>query len=443
MKKVILFFALLSIVLFSSSVNALTEQERQNLINQIQQQIYQLQLQLQAQTQSQNQINGIWCYNFSQDLSVGSYGQEVYNLKTALNKEGLLDVSLINYNFDTSAYDAVIAFQNKYKKEILTPNGLKYATGKVGQATRAKLNKIYSCSLISNCTPSWICSDWSNCSNNKQTRKCSDARNCNTVLGKPLESQPCTTPKVEILGNNIANKVSINYGESLVLSWQSTNVVSCFASGNWSGSKNTSGLENLGNLISSRIYNISCVDAYGKIASDTLTVNVISSLVNIKLNGSDSTIYLDAGKSVKISWTAEGVKSCRATGDWSGLKELSGSESTGFLYYAKKYIYGIICLKEDNQSISDVVEVIVNSPVVTIKANSKIDSLEILSGSNVNLSWIGSGVVSCNALGDWSGVKKISGSESVSSILSSKFYVIECSDNLGNKISDTVSVSIK
>lgn len=149
MKKIILVSIILFSVLFSfSCANALTQQEKQNLINQIQQRILQLQSQMSAQNQGQYQVSGVWCYDFTKSLGIGDYGQEVFNLKTALNKEGLLDVSLINFNFDSSAFDAVVLFQEKYKKDILSPSGLKKGTGKAGKATIAKLNKIYNCGQL-------------------------------------------------------------------------------------------------------------------------------------------------------------------------------------------------------------------------------------------------------------------------------------------------------
>lgn len=44
------------------------------------------------------------------------------------------------------------------------------------------------------CTPVWDCAAWSACVNNTQTRGCSDVRSCGVNTGKPLEQQSCTLP---------------------------------------------------------------------------------------------------------------------------------------------------------------------------------------------------------------------------------------------------------
>jgi PGF-pre-PGF domain-containing protein len=41
------------------------------------------------------------------------------------------------------------------------------------------------------CTEGWSCTDWSVCSNNQQTRTCTDANACGTTVNKPVESQGC------------------------------------------------------------------------------------------------------------------------------------------------------------------------------------------------------------------------------------------------------------
>jgi|GEM_PF-4817506 len=446
-KKVIFFIVLFTILLSFSFASALTSQEKQNLINQIQQQILLLQTQLQQiqlQNQTQQSIqNPLWCYTFNQDIYYGSSGTEVYNLKTALNKQGLLDASNINFTFDTATYNAVILFQEKYKSEILSPAKLKAGTGKVGSLTRAKLNKIYSCSLISNCAPNWICSDWGSCGSNKQTRKCNDVNKCNTSFAKPQESQVCTKASIKIYANNTRSKLSIEAGNFATISWESTGVNSCNASGNWTGPKNISGSESTGNLMSSRIYNISCVNALGDVVSDSVTVDVVLPSVTLKIDGLEDLKTINQGNSGKLSWTAKGVNSCNASGDWSGVKADTGSESTGYLITPRKYTYGIICSTYTGSNVNDIVNVIVPQSSVVIKANNIENLLEISSGNSVNLTWDSTGIESCQALGDWSGIKKSSGSLTTEKIYSQKFYVIECKDFTGNKLSDSVLVKVK
>lgn len=43
------------------------------------------------------------------------------------------------------------------------------------------------------CTPNWLCNSWTNCTSNQQTRICIDTNNCGVFIGKPSESQTCTS----------------------------------------------------------------------------------------------------------------------------------------------------------------------------------------------------------------------------------------------------------
>jgi len=46
------------------------------------------------------------------------------------------------------------------------------------------------------CTPSWSCTDWSQCSaSGRQTRTCTDTNNCGSLSSKPIEYQSCTPPR--------------------------------------------------------------------------------------------------------------------------------------------------------------------------------------------------------------------------------------------------------
>ncbi len=87
---------------------------------------------------------------FNKNLKLGDTGEDVFELQKILNNDISTAVSLSGlgskgnetYYFGEKTKNAVVAFQNKYANEILTPNGLFYGTGFVGLSTRAKLNSI-------------------------------------------------------------------------------------------------------------------------------------------------------------------------------------------------------------------------------------------------------------------------------------------------------------
>ncbi len=48
------------------------------------------------------------------------------------------------------------------------------------------------------CTPNWKCSDWSECVNGEQTRKCTDLNKCGSEEKKPAEKRNCVeAPEIE------------------------------------------------------------------------------------------------------------------------------------------------------------------------------------------------------------------------------------------------------
>ena len=49
--------------------------------------------------------------------------------------------------------------------------------------------------------------------------------------------------------------------------------------------------------------------------------------VNLKANGSDGPITVSYKNNVNLSWTSENASSCEASGDWSGIRAVSGSQT--------------------------------------------------------------------------------------------------------------------
>ena len=171
------------------------------------------------------------------------------------------------------------------------------------------------------------------------------AHNSDTILAQPNNatytvSIPPLQPTADIQANSSDGPIAIDAGSSATLSWASTNANSCSASGDWSGDKPTTGQEDTGNLSSPRTYIITCTGDGGS-ASDSVVVNINypnAPTVDLRANGSDGSLTINNNESATLSWTSSDADSCTASGDWSGAKSTSGSESTGSLGSAKNYI---------------------------------------------------------------------------------------------------------
>ena len=152
-QKFIFVFSLLAVtsLTFGTDIptaKAMTAAEIQVLITSLQDQI----------TDLQKRLSGIadeeasWCHNFNRNLKYGNNGNEVKALQRALYEEGFSPLPYKkedkNYgNFEEYTASAVVGFQEKYKKEILTPWRLNHGTGFVGSTTRKKLNELYGCDI--------------------------------------------------------------------------------------------------------------------------------------------------------------------------------------------------------------------------------------------------------------------------------------------------------
>jgi len=86
-------------------------------------------------------------FQFKNDLKLGSKGTDVKELQKCLSKEpaGGPDIypgGEITSYFGPETKEAVIKFQEKYAKEILSPWGFEEGTGIVSKTTREKLNEL-------------------------------------------------------------------------------------------------------------------------------------------------------------------------------------------------------------------------------------------------------------------------------------------------------------
>jgi uncharacterized repeat protein (TIGR01451 family) len=96
--------------------------------------------------------------------------------------------------------------------------------------------------------------------------------------------------------------------------------------------------------------------SYGE--NKTFTTTCDSATVSLKANGYDGSVTIPYNNSADLSWTSYNANYCSASGDWSGTKSLSGSQTTGTLTSSKTYT---ITCSGSGGSISDSVTVNVSA----------------------------------------------------------------------------------
>ncbi len=261
-----------------------------------------------------------------------------------------------------------------------------------------------------------------------------------------VANQPYNPPAAPSV-NLTANPMSVSYGGSSVLSWNSTNATSCVATGAWSGVKPTSGTSNTGALTSTKTYTLTCSGAGGS-ASDYVTVSVGNQpQQNPTVNLSANPTSVQSGGSSTLSWSSTNATSCNASGGMSGW---AGPKATSGTFYASNLTYtstfSITC-SNSSGSATDSVTIYVSQtppppslPTVNLTANP----MNVIYGGSSTLSWNSTNAVSCTANGGsngWAGSKPTSGTFYTGSLNSTLSYSISCSNSSGST-SDSVTVYV-
>lgn len=161
------------------------------------------------------------------------------------------------------------------------------------------------------------------------------------ILAKPSKNGSNGDP-VSLLLSFGANQTTIAPGEQVRLNWVSSGASSCFASGAWDGRKGLSGDERTLTLQNDSTFTLTCKSKKRRVI-ESVFVHVVHpsptpepvplpepepepETEHPSLHLSSSRSHVTSGESITLNWQSEHADNCEASGDWQGIKPVSGSE---------------------------------------------------------------------------------------------------------------------
>ena len=225
---------------------------------------------------------------------------------------------------------------------------------------------------------------------------------------------------------------SVTQDGSTTLNWNSTEATSCVASGAWSGNKATSGSQTMSSLTSDKVFNLSC-SGPGGTSSDIVNVTVTAPAPTLSFSAS-----VTQNGSTTLNWNSTDATSCVASGDWSGNKATSGSQTMSSLTSDK--VFNLSCSGPGGTS-SDIVNITVAAPAPAPTLSFSASPASVTQNGSTTLNWNSTDATSCVASGDWSGNKGASGSESTGALTIVSQYTLTCS-SLGGSVNQSVNVTV-
>ena len=212
--------------------------------------------------------------------------------------------------------------------------------------------------------------------------------------------------------------MSVVVGNAATLTWSSTDTTDCAATGNWSGNKAVSGSQSTGALTNNASYTLTCTGAGGS-ANQTTTVTVTPPLPTVALDAAPMSVVV--GNAATLTWSSTDTTDCAATGNWSGNKAVSGSQSTGAL--TNNASYTLTCTGAGG-SANQTTTVTVTPPLPTVSLSASPGS--VASGNSSTLTWSTTNATACTASNGWSGARATSGTANTGALMATTTYTLTC-----------------
>jgi len=255
-----------------------------------------------------------------------------------------------------------------------------------------------------------------------------------TITGQAQQQQPTVSLQT--------NKTQVNAGESVTLSWTSTNATTCSATAGagFSTGGATSGSDVSGPLYNTTTFAISCTGPGGSTQDQkTVTVNA-SQQPTATLTANASQVY--SGGAVVLTWSSTNATTCQATngsGFYTG-GATSGSDASDRLYTTQTFT--VVCTGPGGSAQASKTVMVVQQqqqPTASLQANKT----QVTQGENVMLSWTSTNTTSCYATNGagFSTNNATSGSDYSSALYTTTTFSIRC-DGAGGTATDSVTVYV-
>jgi hypothetical protein len=133
-----------------------------------------------------------------------------------------------------------------------------------------------------------------------------------------------------------ASATDVVVNGAVTLTWSSTNASTCAASGDWSGSLQSSGNKSV-TVARNATYTLDCTGAGG---TGTGTVSVAAWGAPTSTITADTTVILP-NNTVALSWSSQNAKSCAGGGALSGSLATSGTQQS--VSFAQTTVFSVSC----------------------------------------------------------------------------------------------------
>jgi hypothetical protein len=124
-----------------------------------------------------------------------------------------------------------------------------------------------------------------------------------------------------------ADAVAVKAGESVWVSWTATKATACEAAGGWTGTQAISGAHRSAPLTAPTSFVLSCHGKRGgavaQVAVD-IAADESGGVPRVTLSSANASVPYNGN--TRLVWQADGARSCRASGGWTGPRPTRGSE---------------------------------------------------------------------------------------------------------------------